>query len=162
MRPRNLSSSLRYLQLQQLDRRIRDMPDVIVPRGGWLRVVRSALGLSQSQLARRMGTTQQAVDRLEKAEVARTVTLARLVRAADALGGRVVYAIVPEGRNSFEEMLRFRARAVAKNIVDRAEHTMALEAQSGHAEDHERDIAELADELFRTFSAEIWSSDEAR
>lgn len=52
--------------------------------GGRVRQAREAAGISQRELARRMGTSQSAVDRLEAGGVGATLTT--LQRVASALG----------------------------------------------------------------------------
>jgi transcriptional regulator with XRE-family HTH domain len=55
--------------------------------GRLLQSLRSQAGLSQAQLARRLGTTQPAIARLESASSNPTVET--LARAVSALGGRL-------------------------------------------------------------------------
>jgi predicted DNA-binding mobile mystery protein A len=71
-------------------------PDVI-PKTGWLREIRDALGISQSQLAARAGVSRATVQQMERAEGRRRITLASLDRLAQAMGCQVAFAIVPKG-----------------------------------------------------------------
>jgi DNA-binding MarR family transcriptional regulator len=41
------------------------------PRAGWIRTLREALGMTATQLARRMGVAQPTVTKLEQSEVER-------------------------------------------------------------------------------------------
>ena len=66
------------------------------PRRGWIATLRRALGMPQSHLAHRMRVSRQAISQLEKREVDGSITLSALEQAAEALGARVVYAVVPE------------------------------------------------------------------
>src|SRR5712692_10239026 len=87
------------LQLRQLDERLRSLrgfANTPRPRNGWLRAVRQALGMTQPQLAARLGLTRQTLDDLEKAEAAGKITLESLGRVAEALGCHLTYAIVPD------------------------------------------------------------------
>src|ERR1700730_5919753 len=65
------------------------------PSKGWIRAIRDALGMTSAQLAHRLGVSQPRIIELEKSEASGTVTLNTLQRAAEALGCRLVYALVP-------------------------------------------------------------------
>ncbi|MGC5165482.1 mobile mystery protein A [Luteimicrobium sp. DT211] len=132
---------------------LRDHPSATArPAGGWVRAVRSALGMSATDLARRLGITPAAVRKLEASERNGVVRLDTLTRAADAMGCDVVYALVP--RTSLEEFVAARARERANAELTQVDTTMALEAQrTSQAERaHLRD--QLADELAR--SSRLW------
>ncbi|GMA23625.1 transcriptional regulator [Luteimicrobium album] len=122
------------------------------PAGGWVRAVRSALGMSTTDLARRLGVTPVAVRKLEASERNGVVRLDTLTRAADAMGCDVVYAFVP--RTSLEEFVEVRAQERADTELGQVDTTMALEAQrTSQAERaHLRD--QLAAELTR--SSRLW------
>ena len=99
-----------------------------VPRGGWLRAVREALGMSSRDLAARMGLAESTVLRLEVSEQADTAQLSSLRRAADALGCDLVYALVP--RRPLEHLVYEQARRQAVNFLAPIQHTMLLEGQT--------------------------------
>src|SRR5271165_5064646 len=97
------------------------------PPKGWLRAVRDALGMTTAQLARRLGVSQPRIVELEQSEVSGSVTLRTLQRAAEALGCRLVYALVPD--RPLAEIVRERAEEVAQGHSSAVEHTMRLEHQ---------------------------------
>src|SRR5450631_2702536 len=68
------------------------------PPEGWLRTVRNALGMSGAQLAKKMGVTRARVAQAEHAELSGGATLKSMQAAAEAMGCRFVYAVVPENR----------------------------------------------------------------
>lgn len=107
-------------------RRRRDTPTV-APRSGWIRAIRDALGMSSSELARRMGVSKGRVGQIEKGERERTITLDTLERAADALGCRVEYVLVPH--QPLDDLVRAQATAKARAEIGAVDHTMALEDQ---------------------------------
>ena len=121
----------RWLRLKQLDKRLAQWKsaaaDAPLPRSGWLKAIRSALGMSTTQLARRLGVDQSRIPRLEAAEVSGAASMSSLRKAADALGCDVVYAIVP--RQSLESLVRDRARAIARSEIETVTHSMSLEEQ---------------------------------
>ena len=73
--------------------------------------LRESRGLSQVQLADRLGITQSAIAQLESAQP-KNVELRTLVRVAAALGARVDVSIRP--RRQTEQKSRHRVRVAAK------------------------------------------------
>ena len=98
------------------------------PPEGWLRTVRSALGMSGADVARRMGLTRARITQAEQAELAGGVTLKSMHAAADAMGCRFVYAIIP-ATGRVEDIITAQARKKAVAIVGTASRHMALENQ---------------------------------
>lgn len=70
------------------------------PAGGWLRAGRKAQGVSQQQLAEKLGFKRQAWAQLESSEAREAISLYSLRRAADALGYDLVYYLVPRDGNA--------------------------------------------------------------
>lgn len=122
-------------------RRHRDRP-TISPRSGWIRAIRDALGMSTSELARRMGVSKARIGQIEQGERERTITLATLERAADALGCRVEYVLVP--REPLDDLVWAQARAKARAEIGAVDHTMELEDQRPYGISTEARIDEAA------------------
>ncbi|MEJ1972964.1 MAG: helix-turn-helix domain-containing protein [Lacunisphaera sp.] len=101
-----------------------------VPAGGWLRAVRQALGLSQAAVAKKAAITQQAYAQFEKGEVAGTLSIGNLQRAAEAMDCELVYFLVPRAgqADSFREL----ATRLDPDFVhlQATEHSMSLEGQA--------------------------------
>jgi predicted DNA-binding mobile mystery protein A len=99
------------------------------PAKGWLRAVRSALGLSQDFVAKKLGTKRQAFTQMEAAELRGAISLRSLERAAEAMGCELVYFIVPRraSGDSFAELAREFDPAFKH--LQASEHSMALEGQ---------------------------------
>ncbi len=119
------------LQRQQLDEIFLEMDNFrafATPTKGWLCAIRESLGLSLRALAKRTGTSHQAIEQFEKREADQTITLASLKSAAESLGCDLVYAIVP--REPLEETMHKAAEEAADRILKGAEQTMELEDQS--------------------------------
>lgn len=122
------------------------------PAHGWVRALREALGMTSGQLARRMGVKQPRVVELEQAEKARKITLQSLDRAAEAMGCRVVYVLVPD--KSLCSTLQARAQRIAAEKIDAVDQTMRLEEQ-----DVAEHLAELREELVASLlqkPARLW------
>src|SRR5579863_989841 len=117
--------------IRHLDQRfaaLRPLAKSARPPKGWLRAIRDALGMTTKQFGRRLGVSQPRIVELEQSEVSGGVTLKTLQRAAEALGCRLVYVLVPE--RPLAETLRERAELVAGRRQAAVEHTMSLEDQS--------------------------------
>lgn len=116
---------------QQLDKRLSSLRAIAQtprPSRGWVHAIRQALGMTTGQLARRMGVSQPRIVKLESAEAEGSITLESLERAAEALGCRVFYVLMPE--KPLGETLRLRADEIATQRSASVDQTMRLEAQA--------------------------------
>ena len=148
----------RKLRRAQLDQQLAPAVILTIPRNGWIRELREALGLSARQLAQRVGVGQPTIARLEKSEAAGTIEIKTLRRIAEGMNCRLVYAFVPVD-GSLEEILKAQATQTAETLLARVEHSMALEAQGATPQDRKAQVQELADELVRTMNRQIWEQD---
>jgi len=122
----------RELRLKQLERSLAQFETAkleVRPRGGWLRAVREALGLSLESVGRSIGAGRQRVKAFENAEATERITLKSLRKVSEAMGCELVYAIVPKS-GSITNLYEERARSEAKRRVLAVEHSMALENQA--------------------------------
>ena len=126
------------------------------PREGWISTMRKALGMSAPELAKRMGVTKPAIYQAERKERDGGVTLGHMERLAEAMGGKFVYAIVPDGQ--VEDILRDQARAKAEAVVRRASAQMALEKQSLSSDQMREEIERLAEQLLRERPSDFWKA----
>lgn len=141
-------------QIEQVLRAWRKLPQTGIPRGSWIRTLRSALGMSSAQLGKRMKVSPQFVRKLEKGEAAGTVTLASLRRAAEAMECKVLYALVPE--KYLEETRRERALHLANALRNHAAHSMKLENQGVSTRQSDRQRKLLAEALLRDSPRKLW------
>ncbi len=126
------NNQLRQAARRRLDRRFNaSSPKELktLPRLGWVRAVRDALGMSTRQLAARMNVAQPSVVQLEQSEASGTIQLATLRRAADAMNCDLVYALVPR-EGSLEATVLTQARRRASSVVNAVDRSMALEDQA--------------------------------
>ena len=145
------------LQLEQVDNTLQQVRRNAVPpppKSGWIRTIREGLGMTQSQLAKRLGITRQALDGLERGEVSGKITLESLRRLAEALHSRVVYMVVPD--TSLAEMRRSRATQLAETQLERVSHSMKLEAQDVKQREAKRQLARLVDEILSENPRKLW------
>jgi predicted DNA-binding mobile mystery protein A len=125
------------------------------PKGGWVKAVRLAIGMSGRQFAARLGVAQPTAHEFENSEVKGTATLSTLRRAAAALNCTLVYAIVPNEK--LAKMVRERALNTARERMARVHNTMALENQESSVSSVEKQIARLADEILDKEPLAIWN-----
>ncbi len=121
-----MKDAIRHLDARFAD--LRPLGAINRPPKGWIRAIRDALGMTTAQLAKRLGVSQPRVVELEQSEVSGSVTLHTLQRAAEGLGCRVVYALIPE--KPLAETVRALAETVAQKQLASVQQTMRLENQS--------------------------------
>ena len=152
-----MSARFDELRVRQLDEALAPFQDLRyrpVPRGGWLRTIREALGMTARQVAARSGKSKTTVLSTERNEARGTVQLDSLRHLADALDCDLLYAIVP--RTSLRERLDRQARAIASKTVGRVSRSMELEQQGVSEEERARQIDELAEEVLRARKRDFW------
>jgi transcriptional regulator with XRE-family HTH domain len=74
------------------------------PTQALLREVRQALGVRVEEIAKEMQVSRSVVFRLEASEKRGRIALSSMARLAGAMGCRVVYAVIPQGGETLEEM----------------------------------------------------------
>ena len=152
------TTSAARVSRKHLDRRLAEVAALITapPPRGWVRAIRTALGMSMRQMAERMGSSSpSAVVAIESNESSGALTLRRLRAAAEALDCDLVYVLVPKA-GSLEETLRKRATEVAQTMVGQVDRHMRLEDQ-GVEESRLREQADdLASDLLRGAPNRLW------
>lgn len=119
----------RLLRLRQMDRatQAEDWRANPPPRGGWIRNIRTALGMTTEQLARRLGVQQPRAVKIEQAEPDGAITIRQMRKVAEALGCEFHYALIP--KRPLSETVDAQATAAATATARTIAHTMALEDQ---------------------------------
>ena len=148
----------RKLIREQLDaslQRLSPLLDVTAPPKGWIRAIRDALGMTARQLANRLGVAQQAVARIEKEELAGSVTIKTMRRIAECLDCVFVYGFVP--LTSLEETVARQAKNIAAQRLAQASQTMSLENQALSRKENDQALSDLVDELIRTLPSSLWN-----
>lgn len=119
------------IQIEQLESKVqlfKQAGTLSMPPTGWVRAIRTALGMTLEQLAKRMKISKQSVSELEMREKEGAITLKLLREAARALDMDLVYGFVPKA-GSLEQHINNKACDLAQKIVARTSHTMRLEDQ---------------------------------
>lgn len=156
------SMNNQWLRINQLDRQLKEWQELRnkygKPKAGWIKTIRIALSMTAEQLASRLGLTRGRINQLESAEVQNSVSLRTLQEAANALGCELIYAIVPKGTSSLENIINTRAKEIAKERVARVAHTMSLEAQSVDTNALKTQQDELTNSLTIHLNKKLWAT----
>jgi len=119
------------LQIQQLNAKMQSFTAVYMvatPPTGWLKAIRTALGMSLEQLGKKLNVTKQSVLEMEEREKEGSITMKSLREAAKALDMHLVYGFVPKD-GTMDALLDRKAKDLAIKIVMRTSNTMKLEDQ---------------------------------
>ncbi|MCB1678953.1 MAG: mobile mystery protein A [Halioglobus sp.] len=128
-----------------------------IPQEGWLRTVRTALGMSGTQLAKKLGVTKARISKVEQDEPHGSVTLKTMQTMAEAMDCRFVYVIVP--RQNVEDVIKQRAIEKARAQVKAASTHMALEAQSLSKEQLDFEIERIAAQILDKMPSDFWNDE---
>lgn len=146
------------LQIQQLNEKLNNLnglQDLDVPTIGWIKAIRSSIGMSMEQLGKKLSITKQAVMDIEKREKEGAITVKSMQEIAKALDMKFVYGFVPNDGN-LELMIEKRSIEIARKIVQRTSTTMKLEDQSNSKERLEKAIQERAAEIINKTPKILW------
>lgn len=128
---------------------------LVNPLGGWIAAFQEAIGMSASALADRVGISRNNVYSAIKNEQSGSISLNQLEKMADAMGGKLVYAIIPR-QGEVDDIIMAQARNKAKRIIQRTRAHMALEEQTEGLRSQEEMIEELAREIAREMPRDFW------
>ena len=152
-----MSHRFERLRVRQLDQSLgsfRSLMERRPPEGGWARTIREAIGMSQRQLAERMGVSKRTIQSAERNEARRKIQLESLQALAEGLDCELVYAFVP--RESLQASLEKRAENLARRMVETVSISMELEEQGVPDDERQRQIEELASDLLASRPRDFW------
>lgn len=152
---------MKYLNIkisrEQLDRKLYSLKNLAVsgmPKQGWIRTIREALGMSSAQLGKKAGLGQPRISRLEHAEKTGDLKVSSLQKIANAFGMRFVYGFVPEA--SLEDMVRKQAEKIVLGRMERLDKTMRLEQQGLSDEEKKKAVEGMVDKLLMENAKDLW------
>ncbi|HYX32018.1 MAG TPA: mobile mystery protein A [Oligoflexus sp.] len=153
--------SKKNIQTQQkiLDKKIKDLillKNIPRPRSGWLKAIRTGLGISTRQMGERLGVTHQVILRMEKGEMEGSATLESLQKVAHAMDCKFIYAILPAKHESLNALLEEKALILAKRITKEVSHSMKMEGQGVDHQSMDDQINQLAKELKEALDPRLW------
>lgn len=146
------------LQRQQLNDKVRHFESskkIVVPPTGWIKAIRSALGMTLQQLGNRLNISKQGVLDIENREKEGAITIKALREVAKAMDMQLIYGFVPND-GSLDALIERRAREVAIQIVQRTAHSMQLEDQANSKKRIEAAINERTEELKKELPKMLW------
>ncbi len=150
--------STKSLQMQQLNNKMlgfASLKQVAIPPTGWIKAIRTALGMTLQQLGNRLNISKQGVLDIENREKEGAITLKALQEVAKAMNMQLVYGFVPND-GSLDALIERRAREVAIQIVQRTAQTMQLEDQANSKKRIEAAINERTEELKKEVPKMLW------
>lgn len=148
----------RSLQLEQLNNKVlgfASLQQIAVPPTGWIKAIRTAIGMSMHQLGNKLSISKQGVLDIEKREVDGSITIRSLKEIGKALDMQLVYGFIPND-GSLDALIERRAIELATKIVLRTSNTMKLEEQGISDERIERAIKERAEEIKNEMPKILW------
>lgn len=142
---------------EQLDKKIgflKSFSSSGIPEQGWIKTLREALGLSASQLGKKVGIDQSRISRLENAEKDGSLKLASLQKIAQGLNMKFVYGFVPE--DTLEEMVRTQAKRIALKRMKRLSNTMSLEEQGLSVDEQTKALEDMIEKILIEPPKDFW------
>lgn len=146
------------LQLQQLNSKMLSfalLKQVAMPPTGWIKAIRTAIGMSMQQLGNKLNMSKQAVMDIEKREKDGSITIKSLREIARAMDMQLVYGFVPND-GSLDALIEKRATELATQIVMRTANTMKLEDQANSKQRIEAAIRERATAIQNEMPKILW------
>lgn len=94
-----------------------------MPPTGWIKAIRTAIGMSMKQLGNKLNVTKQAVMDMERREKDGSITIKSLREIARVMDMQLVYGFVPND-GSLEALIEKRATELATQIVMRTARSL--------------------------------------
>ena len=149
----------RFAARRNLDKKLATLQnlDILVrPPRGWIKAIREALGMTTTQLGKRLGVTQSRVTAIEQAEAKKSITLNSLEKAAQAMDCQLVYVLLP--RRPLEKQVREQAENLSRKQIEFTRHTMTLEAQAIDKDDEDELRKRLVEKILEKTGSELWEN----
>ncbi len=125
------------------------------PPIGWIKAIRTALGMSMQQLADKLLVSRQAIQDMENREKDGSITIRSLKELGKALDMQLVYGFVPDD-GSLDALIERKAMQLATGIVMRTSNSMKLEDQDNSKKRIEKAIKEMTEEIKKEMPKILW------
>lgn len=125
------------------------------PKKGWIKIIREALGMTASQLSRRMKISPAAINKAEKNEELGNISINTMKKFAEKLECEFVYFLIPK-EGSLSKTVEKKTLQYSTKINNQASHTMSLEEQSISNSEKKMQLMEIYQELLTSNSNKIW------
>lgn len=146
------------LMIQQLNNKLLSfvaLKQVAVPPNGWIKAIRTTLGMSMQQLGNKLSVTKQGILDIEKREKDGSITLKSLREVGRVLDMELVYGFIPKD-GSLDTLIEKKAMELASKIVLRTSNTMKLEDQENSKERIEKAIKERTEDIKNNMPKILW------
>jgi predicted DNA-binding mobile mystery protein A len=146
------------LQLQQLNNkmlRFASLKEEVVPSTGWIKAIRTSLGMSMQQLGNKLNISKQGVLDIERREKDGSISIKSLREIALVMDMKLVYGFIPLD-GTLDALIEKKAKELAKQIVMRTAHTMQLEDQANSNERIEAAIRERTAAIQNEMPKILW------
>lgn len=146
------------LTLEQIDKKLKIFSPLVktsLPAEGWIFNIRQALGISLKQLGKKLKLTPAGVKEMENREKNGSISLNGLKDFAAAMNLKFVYAFIPND-GSLEKMIENRAFEIARQIVLKTSHSMALEDQQNNPARIKKAIKDRAQQIKNEMPKYLW------
>jgi len=148
----------KILPLQHLSNKMEayaSLTQVVMPPTGWIKAIRTALGMSMQQLGNKLSVTKQGIMEMENREKEGAITIKSLREVAKAMDMQLVYGFVPND-GSLDALIEKKAKDLAIKIVMRTANTMKLEDQGNTDARINHAIKERTDEIIKEMPKILW------
>ncbi|MCK5580708.1 MAG: mobile mystery protein A [Candidatus Omnitrophica bacterium] len=141
---------------EQLDKKLNVLKNFggYIPQQGWIKTIREVLGLSTSQLGKKVGIDQSRISRLENAEKTGNLKLSSLQKIAQGLNMKFVYGFVPE--DTLESMVKDQAKRIALKRMKILDNTMRLEKQALSEEEKKKALDDMMEKILIDNLKGLW------
>lgn len=146
------------LQLQQLNNKmlsLASIKQIAVPPTGWIKAIRTAIGMSMLQLGNKLSVSKQGILDIEKREKDGSITIKSLKEIGNALDMQLVYGFVPKD-GSLDALIDRKAKELATQIVLRTSNTMKLEDQGNSNTRIQKAIKERMEQIKNEMPKILW------
>jgi predicted DNA-binding mobile mystery protein A len=133
-----IKDKIRRIILEDLESKAPVLADArsaaTVPARGWLRAVREAVGLTQLDVASKVGIKRQSYAQLENAEERASISIASLRRAAEAMDCELMYCVIPREASARSYARLAQVHDPMSRHQSATDQSMRLEGQAGSDE----------------------------
>ena len=143
-------------KLNEIFRSVTAVPDWLwerLPVTDQIRLIRETLGMTQDQLAERIGVGQSAVAQIENKKAA-DIQLSTLEKIAIALNCELLVRFVP--KEEMKDLLDKKRGELALKLLSISTGSTALEMQKPQQKYIEKEIEEKKEDILKKHRSQLW------
>ncbi|MBI4710961.1 MAG: helix-turn-helix domain-containing protein [Candidatus Omnitrophica bacterium] len=147
-------------EVNEMFRSKAEVPDWMakgLPAGRQVQLIREALGMTQTQLAKRCGIRQNMVARIE-GDLTIDLRLSTVQKLAKGLGCRLLCRLVPE--EEIEKVLDQKSLEAARKLVGLSKSTAGLEKQMPEDRYIELQVRDMQNRIREKRTSSLWENNE--